>query len=1008
MIKIKQINIYQFGRFTGRSIQLPAAPFLIVYGPNEAGKSTLTAFIKYMLFGFPPKAKLDAFVRNRDINGVGGSLHIESETFGGLKLERFLNESGMPKVYDNTGSDNGSHQLNQLFYGLDLPAFEAIFCFDLDGLKELEKIGAKEMNQLLFSAGMTGNSRIMRLEQMLDKKLQALFKPSGRKPVINQTITELDHLKGQLKDWDKKLNDYHDINEKIQQAEREIADILEKKREIENTYHQLAQFSSLKPLMIKYNSLHEEEKQLPDINFPDQGIERLEKWQAQIVVLEGEKAEISKRIEQISLAVRQLNIDRKWLDNERNLLHLINKAPYCESLRQNIDMTKEKILYEANLLDNLINKLGGGWTKEAVCAADIGIESKDHLKQLLNEREKAMHHRDRLEQALSDSMAKTERFQEQIAQSKQYVLDEAERSRIEEQLEASKNRDMLEKEKSWLEAKIQSIHRERRQKSQLKKLSIIIPGSCLVLSVFIAFLQFYSHHPISGFISGAFGVILSLGAKLAIQKTADKTSGESDETEADQRLKTINEILLARPQGELYEYQTLLNKDEEARASIASANQRLEDEKKYYGHLIQQLDNVSLSIETNTERLREWMVRHSFLETPVSLIEEVYQYVEEAKTHVIQQQQLEKQLNGHKQKIDAFEREKYQLAEQLQAENDSLWHLEQRLNKEKEKHQRYLQFKHQLQGLIEQEEALNEKMSRYQTECERLFKAAQVNDEEAFRKKAKKYERKKQIQSEMLEVKRQMEQIEPNRASLQQCHLWLREDRFKGVTKESLKKQIEELEQRLETCRKQSLKWQSERSQLEENQSYAQLKHQMEAKRSFLNEKARQWAVYQTARGLLNKAKEEYRERKLPAVLAQASEYFSKMTGYRYRAILMSDEEGLVAENYAGQSFYVKELSRGTQEQLYVSIRLALASVFESAESFPIIIDDSFVNFDNDRSGQAMAVLSEVSKRHQVILMTCHKEYKNQSDAAWISLADVEHQNIDSVMNEKGVVSCMI
>ncbi|MFC7391668.1 AAA family ATPase [Scopulibacillus cellulosilyticus] len=983
MFRINQINIRQFGRFSDKKIQLPGAPFLIVYGPNETGKSTLTAFIKYMMFGFPAKAKMDAFIKNEDVNHVGGSLSFESDQFGELKLERFLNRSGAPQVYGNNGRD----KLNRLFHGLDLSTYESIFCFDLDGLKGLEKVGAKEMNQLLFSAGMTGNARILRLEQMLDKKLSELFKPSGRKPVINQTLTKLDQLRDRLKQWDKKLDYYYDIQENIQHNETEIKKTLEKKQELENMFHQFTLFSSIKPLIRSYRSLREEEKLLLGIRFPEEGLERFNKWQAQIIALEGEKAEIAKRIEQTSQVISQLSIDRLWLDNERKLLNVINKASFYESLYQNIDMTKEKMLYEEKLLDNLMNKLGNNWTREAVCTADISIEAKDHLKQLLHERNRALDDKDRLEQAMNESMVKSKHIQEQIAKSQQHLLDETQRQQIEEQLHAGQNKEMLEKEKRWLEEKASSIRQGREQKERIKKLSVIIPVSCIFLSVLLAFLQIHNHDKSGGLIFAVFGVMLSIGIGLVINKTGDKLYEAGQEEEINRQLEAINQRLSAKPEGELYEPQAILDKDEETRTSITLLTERLKDEKKFYENLIHQLDHVTLVLETSREQLREWAERHGFMESSASVIEEVYQYVEDAKTHLLQQEQYQKQLNDRREQIAIYEKEKQQLADELRAENDDVWFLEQRLAQEKEKHQKYVQLNLQLQGLTEQEEALNEKVARYRAECERLMQMADVNNEESFREKAKQHEKKKQIERQMVDLKRQMEQMVPNRTFLKQCDLWLKEGRFEGVTEEGMKQEIAKLERHLESSRKQQLKWQSERSQLEENQSYANLNHQLEAGRSFLNEKARQWAVYQTAKALLYKAKEEYREHKLPAVLTKAAKYFSQMTDFKYKDIYMSDDKGLAVESEGGQSFYVKELSRGTAEQLYVSIRLALASVFESAEGIPIIIDDSFVNFDNHRSRQVMNVLSEVSKRHQIILMTCHKEYMNYSDAVWFSLA---------------------
>ena len=52
-MKITGLHIDGFGRFADRSFGPLERPVTVFYGPNEAGKSTLLAFIRRILFGFP-------------------------------------------------------------------------------------------------------------------------------------------------------------------------------------------------------------------------------------------------------------------------------------------------------------------------------------------------------------------------------------------------------------------------------------------------------------------------------------------------------------------------------------------------------------------------------------------------------------------------------------------------------------------------------------------------------------------------------------------------------------------------------------------------------------------------------------------------------------------------------------------------------------------------------------------------------------------------------------------
>ena len=66
-------------------------------------------------------------------------------------------------------------------------------------------------------------------------------------------------------------------------------------------------------------------------------------------------------------------------------------------------------------------------------------------------------------------------------------------------------------------------------------------------------------------------------------------------------------------------------------------------------------------------------------------------------------------------------------------------------------------------------------------------------------------------------------------------------------------------------------------------------------------------------------------------------------------------------------------MSEGTRDQLFLALRLALVERYVSdAEPLPFIADDLLVNFDDERAGEALRVLSALSENTQVMLYTHH------------------------------------
>ena len=130
------------------------------------------------------------------------------------------------------------------------------------------------------------------------------------------------------------------------------------------------------------------------------------------------------------------------------------------------------------------------------------------------------------------------------------------------------------------------------------------------------------------------------------------------------------------------------------------------------------------------------------------------------------------------------------------------------------------------------------------------------------------------------------------------------------------------------------------------------------------------------AASLLDDARRHVERESQPPALRRAAEAMSAITFSRYERLGLSDDQQdlLVLDSKNGWT-PVKQLSRGTLEQLAFSLRVGLAD--ESAERgprLPLVIDDVLDNFDPKRS-QAMArQIVEVSRRHQVLVFTRRPE----------------------------------
>lgn len=108
----------------------------------------------------------------------------------------------------------------------------------------------------------------------------------------------------------------------------------------------------------------------------------------------------------------------------------------------------------------------------------------------------------------------------------------------------------------------------------------------------------------------------------------------------------------------------------------------------------------------------------------------------------------------------------------------------------------------------------------------------------------------------------------------------------------------------------------------------------------------------------------------------RASEIMSEITGGRYTKLVVEDDlhMNLIC---GGRKIPVEQVSRGTIEQTYFALRMASAGLLHE-EEYPVILDDTFVYYDDARLENTLRWLAENKK--QVIIFTCQKREEHILD----------------------------
>ena len=133
---------------------------------------------------------------------------------------------------------------------------------------------------------------------------------------------------------------------------------------------------------------------------------------------------------------------------------------------------------------------------------------------------------------------------------------------------------------------------------------------------------------------------------------------------------------------------------------------------------------------------------------------------------------------------------------------------------------------------------------------------------------------------------------------------------------------------------------------------------------------------FEIAKETLEKAYKEMKETITPKFTKELSKNISNITNNKYNNIRFNEENGLIVELENGDYVPADKLSIGTIDQLYLSLRLSMIEDL-SKESMPIILDESFAYFDEERLENILKYININFKNHQVIILTCTNREKN-------------------------------
>lgn len=970
-MEIKSAHIYGFGKWVDFSIDFSGDHLQLVYGENESGKSTLYHFLLFMLFGLSPKERM--FFRSKTSSRFGGKLIVLDEIYGEYVIER-VEQQSKAEAFCKT-ADGQLHDeawLKERLNGMTADIYRSIYGFSADDLNGMERMKEEDLGEVLLGIGFTGASKLHQIEKRLSAKLGELFKPNGKIPEINKELERLEQLQAKIAVHDHEESDYLAKSEQMLDIEKKMELQQKKRKELQKRYLQLENLQQALPALQDYQSATKRLCQMPDvIAFPQDGIKRMTVRKDKILPLKSELTVIEKnRMADCKEAETIREKSRSFPQKQVKAFH--HDYLQWQQRQTEISQYEQSIQQNTIALNTIRKDLDIGLSFEDATKMHLPFHIEKTWEQIKSENEKAIIEK--------ENAAKEKRYLDEQQAYLEKQLQDLQAERLSEEKRAALVAEQKAYQEQW---HLQTITAEsdhtrsewrhlQEKRSKQSKAYLCLSAVVFLILMVSAIWTKQIGYAIAAAGSVIFGIIQwnwqrnishSMDKMMHVPSIGKVTVSEEAYQQGKSLLEIDNENL--KDADALYEKM----KELDIQYVRWKEKERL---------IQQQMEQISSKMKEQTERYP--FLNHISVSSWPSLyhacknVQRIGEDIEEQKRNMKQLQEMNE--NFH-QRLALFFKKMNWAADLGEIEDKSTEALMRRVEEKELQFQGWQQRLSDLQRSLEKHDAasqaLKEEIAVYQSEINELFRIAQVEDEETY------YEAAEQAQLHEALIKERQR-------LRKQFAIYFNDEEWERLA-QSLPKQsdleweynqtgnrLEEMEKSMAAYRKEHARIQAQLAQMESVQAHSALFHQSQMHKDKLRELARQWSIIKMAKEMLKETKRNFRDKYMEQVIAQTAFYFRKLTGGTYESVIApSENQPFSVESFEKNTYTVGELSKGTMDQLYVSLRLAISEVISGENRLPFLIDDGFVHFDMARNERMLEILNGMAKDRQIILFSCRK-----------------------------------
>lgn len=957
-MKLKSLEIYGYGQLMSRKIKFDQS-FMQIYGENEAGKSTIQAFIHSILFGFPTKKENEPRLEPRLGNQYGGKLELDFDGQS-VEVERVKGRvTGDVKVYLPNGKVKDEEWLKQKLNFINKKTYQGIFSFNVLGLQDIHKnLTEDQLQMYLLQAGALGSTEFTGMSNLMQLEKDALYKKNGKNPILNVQLEQLNDIEIKIKNEEKKMAEYERLQDEKDKVSRRLNQLKDNLGNLTNRLSSKEKEISLHKDVAEWKDL-ETKLNIEPYTFPEQGIER---YESAIRAKESIKRDLTLRNEKLTQVNHTLNQVKVMSERYEKALNSIRQRETdIKERHQELKQLNKQI--EDTERDNTLLRQDIGWDEEYL-SVDTSEAMKTHIAELNRIKDENIAEREQIKRAMNQQDIEQERYNHSIERlHNDLVSDENyEQKKVYNQkaLELGEKRSLYQK----MEDSFKKQKEENEKRTKQYRLGSVIGGILFVAIAIYAFV-------ISQFVfCGIFAVVGLLLLVLSFFiKTKELDHDEAFSREIDELEEKVSQL------KQFYSLDFNLEEQTKIRQELDRYYQSQEILATKQAELTKELEKVEDIIAKKERAIEETKSSlHVSNQLSSQLLNDALNTIKKIKQNRIEIDRLSKIRNEKEETINAFYREADSIVSHagIHYQEISLFHDVKQTLDEQQKESNIKARNIEQQALLTNEiNALNERLEENNNVIQTLFDYINVQDEESYYRHHKEYV----TYHENLNRFSQLTNYLSN-----QNYDYDKNTQLSYMTKTDLENERTQLEHQVDEYNDKYLSVQAEISdltakinQMETDETLSNLRHEYHLLKEKVNETAKDWAALSYLQSLVEAHIKQIKDKRLPFVVKDATDILKILTEGRYNQVIY-DEQTVSVRHENGQIFHPTELSQSTKELLYIALRFSLIKSLHKYYPFPIIVDDAFVHFDKQRKEIMIKYLMSMSKDIQVLYFTCNKD----------------------------------